>query len=251
MKVTNQILLTFSILFTVNVNADTFFNFEASTPVGSWAVKEVTTTDHKGRETVAVTRQKYLGSEEHEGETYIWLETEMDNFKVKKEKRKRDGEHIVMKVLMAKSLMNSDPANVLNNLQGVGKKIILQTGEGNPIEISDGGMFAKVALKALGTEMNYSFTQDGSETLDTAMGKIETTRIAGSGSSSTKILFKKIEVQSQSMMWVSDDVPFGMVKMESTDLVNGKEQTSSSILTEFGTSGAVTAITGEVQEMPF
>ena len=246
-----RVLIVCMLSISPDAGAESFFDFSASTPEGSWAVREVTTTDHKGRQNVLIMKQKFLGSEQRGGQVYYWLETEMDNYKLKKGKRKRDGEHMVLKVLVSKEAMSSDPANVVNNLQGFGQEIIMQTGDSQPMMISGGGMLAGAALKAMGVEINYQFTVEGTETIDTAAGQFKARRVAGTGSSSSKILFKKIEITSQSLMWISEEVPFGMVQSESTDLINGKEQRSQTVLIEYARSGAVTAITGEVLKMPF
>jgi len=251
MSIIFRVLIICTLSVAADAVAESLFNFAASTPEGSWAVREVTTTDHKGRQTVTVTRQKYLGSEQRQGQTYYWLETEMDNYKLKKGKRKPEGEHMVMKVLVSKEAMNSDPANVVNNLQGFGQEIIMQTGDSQPLMISGGGMLAGATLQAMGIEVNYQFNEEGTETIDTAAGQFKARRVAGSGSSSGKILFKKIEIESKSLMWISDEVPFGIVKGENTDLINGKKQTSQTVLMEYARTGAVTAITGEVMQMPF
>lgn len=246
-----RVLIFLMLSISVTAKAETFFDFSASTPVGGWALREVTTTDHKGRQTVAVVKQKYLGSEQRDGQVYYWLETEMDNYKLKKGKRKRDGEHVVLKVLVPAEVMSSDPANVINNLQGFGQEIIMQTGDNQPLMITGGGMLAGAALKAMGVEVNYQFTVEGTETITTAAGTFNTKRIAGKGNTTAKILFKKIKVQSQSVFWISEEVPFGIVQSESTDIINGKEQRSKTILLEYARSGAKTAITGEVLKMPF
>lgn len=246
-----RVFIVCMLAISAEVSAASFIAFEASTPEGSWVVSEVTTTDDKGKQTVTVTRQKFLGSEQRDGQTYYWLETEMDSFKVKKGERKADGDHIVMKVLVSKEAMNSDPANVINNMQGFGKEIIMQTGDSQPMKISEGGMLAGTMMKSMGIEVNYQFKEEGTETVETNVGQFKAKRVTGSGSTSTKILFKTIEVQSKSVVWISEKVPFGIVKSENTDIVNGKEQHSKTALIEYGKSGAVTAITGEVMEMPF
>ena len=106
-------------------------------------------------------------------------------------------------------------------------------------------------MKSMGIEVKYQFTTQGTETVDTKAGRFKARRVAGKGTSSSKILFKKIEIKSQSVMWISDKVPFGIVQGESTDLINGKEQHSNTLLLEYAKSGARTAITGEVLQMPF
>ncbi len=214
-------------------------------------MRETITTDHKGHQTVAVVRQKCLGSEQRQGQTYYWLETEVDNYKLKKNKRKPNGEHMVFKVLVSEEAMNSDPANVVNNLQGFGKEIIMQSGDSPPMMMAEGGLLAGTLMKSMGIEVNYQFKEEGKETIDTAAGAFKARRVSGVGSTHTKILFKKMEIKSQSLMWFSDEVPFGIVKSDSTDTVNGKENRSQTRLLEYGKSGAVSAITGEVQRMPF
>ncbi len=246
-----RMLMVCMLCTSVEVSAASLFDFEASTPEGGWALSEVTTTNHKGKRSVAVIRQKFLGSEQRGDQIYYWLETEVDNFKIKKDKRKPDGEHIVMKVLVSQKAMDSDPANVVNNIQGFGKEIIMQMGDNPPMMISEGGALAGSLMKSMGIEVNYQFTEKGTETIDISAGQFKAKRVEGSGSTSSKILFKKIEVESQSVIWISKKVPFGIVKSENTDIINGKVQHSLTVLTEYGNSGAVTAITGEVIKMPF
>ena len=251
MSIISRVLAVCILGISTQASAESYFDFSASTPKGSWALREITTTDHKGKQTVAVVRQKYLGSEQRQGQTYYWLETEMDNYKLKKGKRKPEGEHTVLKVLVSEEAMNSDPANVVNNLQGFGKEIIMQSGDSPPMMMSEGGMLAGTLMKSMGIEINYKFTVEGKETIDTAAGDFKAKRVAGVGSTTSKIFFKKMEMKSQSVMWVSDKVPFGIVKSESTDTVNGKESQSQTLLLEYAKSGAVTAITGEARKMPF
>ena len=246
-----RFLIIVMLSISANAGAEPFFDFSASTPEGSWALREVTTTDHKGRQTILVITQKFLGSEQRQGQTYYWLESEMDNYKLKKGKRKREGEHVVLKVLVSKEAMSSDPANVINNLQGFGQEIIMQTGDSQPLMISGGGILAGATLKAMGVEVKYQFTVEGTETIATAAGTFKTKRVAGKGNTSARILFKKIEMQSQSVLWISKKVPFGIVQSESTDIINGKEERSKTVLLEYARSGAETAITGEVIKMPF
>ena len=147
--------------------------------------------------------------------------------------------------------MNSDPANVVNNIQGFGKEIIMQSGDSQPMMMSEGGMLAGTMMKSMGIEVNYQFNEEGAETVDTIAGQFEAKRIAGSGSTTSKILFKKMVIESQSVMWISEKVPFGIIKSENNDVINGKQQQSHTELTEYGTNGAKTAITGEVTKMPF
>jgi hypothetical protein len=232
------------------VQAQTF-DFAAATPEGSWAKREVLTVDHKGRSTVAVMTQKHLGSEQRDGETHYWLETEMHNFKLGRDgERKADGEPVVLKTLVAASALNSDPANAVNNLQGFGKEVIMQSGDQQPMRISGGGSMAGMAMKALGVKVEYQFEEKGRERVETPGGSFDARRIEGSGSASSKMMFRTIDISSESTMWVSEDVPFGLVRGETREQMNGKPQQSTMTLTEYGRSGASSAIVGTPQDMP-
>ena len=63
-------------------------------------------------------------------------------------------------------------------------------------------------------------------------------------------MVKKMTVDSTSTQWISKDVPFGVVMVVSDDVVNGKNQHSETRLLAYGPSGAVSLISGEIQDMP-
>ena len=63
-------------------------------------------------------------------------------------------------------------------------------------------------------------------------------------------MFKTMKMESKATQWFSDEVPFGIVKIVSDDVINGDPQHSETVLTAFGLEGAVSKITGEPQEMP-
>ena len=234
----------------LNSTAEELFDFAASTPEGSWATKEIRTTDHRGRETVSVMTQKFLSSENRGGQLHYWLETSIDNYTMRRGEQRPEGEHMVLKVLVEASAMSADPANVMNNLQGFGKEIIMQAGDAEPMAMSGAGSLAGAMMQAMGTKVNYDFSVDGTESVTTQAGTFQARRLRGSGSVETKVMFTRMNVQSESTTWLSEDVPFGVVKGESTDVVNGNEQTSTTTLLQYGTSGATTEITKPVKEMP-
>ena len=199
------------------------FDFLASTPVGSWQEREQVVEDG-GKESVSVVRVKYLGDEERGGETFAWIETEMSNFKVKKGQRKPQGEPMAVKFLMKKSLLEGDVVNAVGAFSDLAAEIIMQTGDNQPMRIKGAG------------SMMDAMTQDCD-------------RYRGQGTSTVKVMIKTITVESRSSQWLSDEVPFGIVKVVSDDTVNGKTQHSESRLLAFGTSGAASVITGEPQDL--
>ena len=227
------------------------FDIMKSTPIGSWQLREDINIDHKGRQSVIQIRSSLLSSEVREGQKYFWIEMVMDSFKVKKNgDRKKDGDQMVMKTLVAESAMSGDPANVMTNLRGFGTEIIMQSGESDPMRLTgDGGMFDSM-MQAMGTEVNYNFSELGDESVTVAAGDFDARKVQGSGVTETKVLFKKLRIESESTVWMSTKVPFGIVKSVGTSITNKKKSTHSSELLEFGVSGATSLITKEPQDMP-
>lgn len=245
--ISSAFLLTSNVVYAKGVQ----FNFLSSTPIGSWQQREDTTTDHKGRSQVSVSRTSMLAKERRNGEDHYWVEMEMDSFKVsKKGKRKKSGESVIFKVLIAESAFSADPGNIMMNLQGFGAEMIMQSGKSDPMRMTGAGGFMGGLMKSLGVKVNHDFQQLGQESVTVAAGEFDTSKIQGSGTTTVKVIFKKINVVSDSTAWMSSKVPFGIVKSEGTSTTNGKASTHSSELLEFGLSGAVTKITKTPQEMP-
>ena len=231
--------------------AGEWFDVLAVTPVGSWQLRETITTDHKGKKRVSVLRTSLIDAEKRGGEPYVWIETEVTNYKLKKKgERKKDGDTAVVKVLVKESALRGDPANIVNNLSGLGEEIIFQSGKNKPMKLSGGGAMAQGMMKALGTKVTFDFQEVGEEKVEIPAGNFVCTRVTGTGSAETKVLIKKIKVESESEMWLSAKVPFGLVKSLEQSKVNGKPQSGETVLLEYGDSGAVSKITEEPTSMP-
>jgi len=226
------------------------FDFEASTPVGSWQEREQVMTDEDGKQIVTVMRISYLGEEEREGEAYVWIEMEMNNFKVKKKGRKSQGDPVYIKVLTKKSALDGDIANALGNFNDMATEVIMQTGDSQPIRIKGAGSTMAGMTQAIGLKVSYTLTKEDAESVTVPAGTFGCDRYRGQGSSSAKVVFKKINVESKSTQWISNEVPFGVVKIVSDDVVNGDPQHLETVLTSFGLSGAIGKVTGEPMEMP-
>ena len=226
------------------------FDFLESTPMGSWQLREDMTTDHKGRQTVAETRSSLVGEETRDGEKHYWIEMEMNTFKVKKGKRKPAGDTVIFKSLVAESAFKDDPANAVNNLRAFGKEMIMQSGDQNPIRMTGAGGMAQSMMQAMGTKISYSYDFVGDEDVTIKAGSFPARKIQGTGTTEMQVMFKKISVTSSNTAWLSDQVPFGMVKAEGESTTNGKTSTHSSELLEFGNSGAVSKITKTPEDLP-
>lgn len=221
-----------------------------ATPVGSWQLREDTSTDHKGRQTVTQMRSSLIAEETRDGEKHYWIEMVMNSFKVKKGVRKSSGDMVIMKSLVAENALRGDPANAVNNLRAFGKEIIMQTGDQDPIIIRGAGGMAESMMQAMGTKVSYSYSFVGDEDVTVKAGTFPARKIQGSGATEMKVMFRKISVTSDNTAWISDRVPFGMVKADGESVTNGKKSIHSSELLEYGDSGATTLITKTPQEMP-
>lgn len=226
------------------------YNFLQATPIGSWQLREDVNTDHKGRQTVAETRSSLVGEEMRDGEKHYWIEMTMNSFKVKKGKRKPSGDTIIFKSLVPESVFQDDPANAVNNLRAFGKEMIMQSGNDDPILIRGAGGMAESMMQAMGTKITYAYNFIGDEEVTVKAGSFPTRKMQGTGSTEMKIIFKKISVTSSNTAWISDRVPFGMVKSEGESTTNGKKSTHSSELLEYGDSGATSQITKTPEELP-
>jgi hypothetical protein len=227
------------------------FNMLASTPIGSWQIRENVDTNHKGKQTGSTIKTSLLSSEMRDGEKHYWVEMVMDTYKIsKKGKRKKQGDQAVIKSLVPASLMNGDPANVMGNLRGFGKETIIQSGKGDPTRISGSGGFLGGMMKSMGIEIKFDFNTVGSESINVPAGDFSSEKIQGTGTADGKILFKKFHIESDTSVWMSKKVPFGTIKILSTSVHNGKKSRSDSELLDFGLSGAKSLITKEPKDMP-
>lgn len=225
-------------------------NFLQATPVGSWRLQEDTVVDHKGRETVNSMRTSMLGEEKRDGVEYVWVEMSVEMFTVKKGKRKPSGDRMIMKSLIRRSAFTSDTANALFNMRGLADEMIIQTGDEQPMRMSGMGSFAQGMLAAMGTEVTFDFKAQGDEAVSTTAGSFDAKKYVGSGSTKMKVMFRSVEISSETTAWMSSKVPFGMVKSVGTTTQNGKVSTTNSELIKYGASGAKSEITQEPQDMP-
>ena len=115
---------------------------------------------------------------------------------------------------------------------------------------SAGGMMDGL-MKMANIEIQYDYQDQGKETIELEAGKFNARKISGTGSVQSKIMFKKMNIESTNTMWISNKVPFGTIKMEGESIVNGKNKTTTaSKMLEYGMTGANSEITGEIQDAP-
>lgn len=232
------------------------YQFEKSTPVGGWQIREDTQTDHKGKQFVSVIKTSLLSEETREGITCYWVEMEIDRYRVNKDKRKKDGDNMIIKSLIEKSAMQTDLANVFHNLRGFGKEMIIQNGDNDPVQFSQTGMLADMMAKSMGIQIQYQYAITGNETVSVPAGSFVAQKISGEGSTEFKMLIKKMNVKSKNISWISDSIPFSIVKMKSENEINGELDKYESVLVKYGKSGAQSKITKQaksiqIPELPF
>ena len=126
----------------------------------------------------------------------------------------------------------------------------MQSGDQDPMRIRNAGGALSAMMQMTGTEVNFDFSDLGNESVSVAAGEFDARKVKGSGTTESKIIFKTIKVSSDSTVWMSEKVPFGMVKAEGSSVTNGKTSTNATQLLEFGMSGATSRISKEPKDMP-
>lgn len=235
-------------LATANAGQGPNLNLLGSTPQGSWQVREQTSTNQKGERTTTLVRTSLVGTEQRDGEPCLWIETEVLTTTVDKKGKAKQGQPILGKALVKRSAFELDSSNAVRNPMDFAVEVVTQIGDENPIRFS--GKSLSKAGDILGVSVTYAWQQVGTESVTVPGGSFQALHLKGSGTSETKVLFKKIKVESQSDMWYSTQVPFGLVKGQGSDVVNGKTESWTMELKEYGRSGAVTKITKTPQELP-
>lgn len=244
--------LNFVVVLLTSMNAQAVsFDLISSSPVGSWQLREDLDTNRKGKETLNRIRTSMVGKEQRNGQDHYWIEVHLETFKIKKNgDRKATGKPSIMKSLVPASTLKGDPENAISNLRTFGVETIIQTGNQSPIKMSNSGGLIAGAMKAANVELKQKFQDIGNEEVTVQAGTFSTRKLSGTGEVSANAVFKKINIKSNTTTWISNKVPFGLVKSEGDTITNGKTSTQQSELLEFGLYGAKSMIIKEPQEMP-
>ena len=218
------------------------------TPVGSWQTRLQTSTNDKG-ETVAMTiTNSLIGEEQRGGEAYVWIESEIQTTKTDKKGKSKASPPVVAKALVKRSAMEGNSPNVMRNPMGSASEIIMQVGDKDPMRYA--GSSLNKAGGIVGLQVDYTWQELGSETVTVPGGTFDSKRLHGKGTAEMKVLIKKLTVESDADWWFSPAVPFGMVKAEGKNIVNGKPEAFVMQLQKFGTSGATSKITKPATDLP-
>ena len=224
--------------FSNNIHALEMPDFMANTPVGSWVTTENTIQRGKKTEITQITKS-LVGEEMLNGKRHVWLEVKTQLFKVsRKGKRKPKGDPSYIKMLSDASMFNNDASNIMANLQKVAVKMYVKNGD-NVMDMSGGGAFASSMMQASGSSLEYNMTDlKKDRKIETPLGLVSAHGYRGVGDFEMKIIIKTIKTHSEAEMWLSKDVPFGMVEMTNVSTINKKQETSTSKLIAGGFSGA-------------
>jgi hypothetical protein len=244
-------VLALLIALPISVSSAAGFEIDiaAATPVGSWMTSEALVTDHRGRQTVMVMKPSMLGTEERNGQTHCWVETVMDMFEVKNGERQKKQDRLVLKALIAGSLLFSDnPENLSIDLKSNYVELIVQTGDTEPIRMREIGRTLDVVLDVFGGDFTQTWESGSFEAVTVSAGTFHTQKLLGSGTSNSRFGGNSSTAHT---IWYTQSVPFGVVKSEvrMTDK-KGKVTTQSIRLLDYGTSGAHSLITSTPVELP-
>ena len=213
-------------------------NYLTNTPIGSWVTMESSVQRGRKTEIMHMTRS-LVGEEMLDGKRYLWVEIKTQIFKVdRKGKKKPKGDTAYIKMLSEASLLEGNGANIMGNFRNLAKKMYIKSGD-NVMDMSGGGAMADSMMQGSGSSMDFQMT-DLNETrkIDTPLGTVTAHKYKGVSDAKMKVIIKTITTHSDADMWLSDEVPFGMVEMHSVTSINGKSETSSSKIIAGGMAGA-------------
>ncbi len=246
------LIVAIACLFTASISmAMEMPNYLASTPVGSWVTMEETTTRGKKTEVMEMTRS-LVGEENVDGKRHLWIEMKTQTYKVnRKGIRKAHGDPAIIKLLTDASVFNGNAANILGNIRNLAVRMYVKNGD-KVMDLSGGGAFADAMLQATGTSMDFKMTDlNERRNIETPLGTVSANLYQGVGEASVKVLIKTVNTRTETQMWLSDEVPFGLVESTSKTTINGNEESGSSRIVAVGMSGAASEIDENSAANPF
>lgn len=219
------------------------FNFVAATPLGSWQAREQVRTAADGSKKILQIKASHVGSETRGGEPYAWIELELKPSEIDKKGKVKEQPAIIAKLLIRQWFFDLDAGNVLSNPFSVAQEVILQSGGKTPIRYYGKGLQKVGNLMDMKTK--FAWKQVGVETVSAADSSFEALHLHGTGTADTHSMLKikKVSVATEADFWYSPKVPFGLLRGEIKN-PDGRAESWVGELKSFGTSGAVSQITG-------
>lgn len=225
--------------------ADVPFDLLAATPIGSWQRQESTNTDNDGNRLLSVIETGLLGEEIRDGVPLVWVQTEVQVYRLDAAgAREPSGERTVVQALVERSALAAGIVGGGDYLRRLGREVIYQVGSEVPTRVSGAGQIAAAMAALSGINTTPVLTLEGRETADVAAGRFDTHRLSSTFQSNAQVLGHGMSIDLQGTVWLSPAVPFGFVRSDTREVVNGVPSTSRAELVAFGTSGAVSKITG-------
>jgi hypothetical protein len=251
---TRPFVRTFTLLLALLIGAGTAradvpFDLLAATPPGSWQRQESVTTDSAGDRILTVIETALLQEAQHRGIPHVWVQTEVNTFQLGAAgQREPVGERTVVQALVERRVLAAGAFGGMDNLRRFGKEIIYQVGAQQATRVSGAGQLAATLAAMTGANTTPVLTPLGAETLATSAGRFETHRLGSQFRSSGQMLGQTVSIDVQGTVWLSPAVPFGFVRSDSIESINGVASSTRAELVAYGRSGASSKITGSTRD---
>ena len=244
------IVLIGAVLSAPNVCAE--FDMAATLNVGGWQEREEVTTNAKGKVTaVNVVWSGIVAQATIDGVPHVWMEMRTQEYKQnRKGKRKKRGDLAIIKMAIPTSALVKfdDP---FNNMRMFANDTIIKTGNSKPMRMRGGGMMADMMLKSFGANIDFNLQPSGSvEDIETPAGSFTAHQFIGNGSVEMKVVIRTIKIDSELEMWLSEDVPMGVVKQLITNRQGKKVTNVATQVLAFGDGATSMIDDAEITEMP-
>ena len=228
------------------------FDMSKTLEVGGWQEREEITYNTKGKKTnITTVWVGIVAKEEIAGVPHVWMEMRTQTYREnRKGERKPKGDRAIMKTSIEESALTNfdDP---FNNMRKFAKDTIIKNGNAKPMRMRAGGMMADMILKAFGASIEFNLAPSGKvETVTTAAGNFSASQFLGSGTVEMQVLIRRVRIDSEIDMWLSEDVPMGVVKQHITNTQGKKVTRIETQLLSHGTDATSLIDNSEAQDMP-
>ena len=228
------------------------FDMSKTLDVGSWQEREEITYNAKGKKTnIATIWVGIVDKEDIAGVPHVWMEMRTQTYREnRKGERKPKGEQAIMKTSIETSAL-TDFDDPFNNMRKFAKDTIIKNGNAKPMRMRAGGVMADMILKAFGASVDFTLEPSGkTESINTPAGDFHADQYLGTGSVEMQVLIRRVRVDSEIDMWLSEDVPMGVVKQHITNTQGKKVTRIETQLLAHGTDATSLIDNAEAQDMP-
>lgn len=220
--------------------AEQHFDFFSSTPVGSWAEREYTTS--KDKNSFLLNKISRLPDVKIKNESYVVIEKISQEYKIVDGKREPYKGQIIFQATVGKAHLQKYPENVLANLRGYATSIVAKKGDRESEDLDVDGNMALQAEQSTGINFEHELFGSEEKKVSVPAGEFKCLSVKGKMAGKVKIIVMTMSVESEIRSCYSNSMPFGLIQTESDMVIRGQAVKMKIELMSYGSSGAKTGL---------